>query len=224
MIRKREKGFTLVLSLVLLLVMSLMGGSLVVISSSDHRANNSSDEYQQAFYVAETALLEAEKDLINSFLGSWTKTTKDGTTTIERDKDTKGLPPINTTAASNTACYKSFKNITQHGADATNRLQVVKHNEDISFYELIAPIFSQLTINDGSEAELEREETILEKYTYEYFMVNAGKAVYHEDGSSIASTAVDVINQGTAYKIYACGLYDEDEVIIALESVMVLPG
>ena len=55
-----EKGFALVLSLVLLLVMSLMGGTLIVISSGDHKNNNTSDEYQQTFYVAETALIEGE--------------------------------------------------------------------------------------------------------------------------------------------------------------------
>ena len=32
-IKKKEKGFALVLSLILLLVMSLMGGGLIVISS-----------------------------------------------------------------------------------------------------------------------------------------------------------------------------------------------
>ena len=70
-IKKNEKGFTLVLSLVLLLVMSLMGGSLIVISSGDHQSNNTSDEYQQTFYVAETALLEGEKQLINAYMGPW---------------------------------------------------------------------------------------------------------------------------------------------------------
>ena len=70
-IKKNEKGFTLVLSLVLLLVMSLMGGALIVISSGDHQSNNTSDEYQQAFYVAETALLEGEKQLINAYMGPW---------------------------------------------------------------------------------------------------------------------------------------------------------
>ena len=70
-INKNEKGFTLVLALVLLLVMSLMGGSLIVISSGDHQSNNTSDEYQQAFYVAETALLEGEKQLINAYMGPW---------------------------------------------------------------------------------------------------------------------------------------------------------
>ena len=61
-----------------------------------------------------------------------------------------------------------------------------------------------------------------EKYTYEYFMVNLGKASYTEEGSSIAATAIDVVNMGTAYKVYACGMYNDDEVVIPLESVMVL--
>jgi len=63
MMNKNEKGFALVLSLILLLVMSLMGGALIVISSGDHQSNNTSDQYQQAFYVAETGLLEGEKKI-----------------------------------------------------------------------------------------------------------------------------------------------------------------
>ena len=43
--------------------MSLMGGTLIVISSGDHQSNNTSDQYQQTFYVAEHALLEAEKQI-----------------------------------------------------------------------------------------------------------------------------------------------------------------
>ena len=95
MINKNEKGFALVLSLVLLMVMSLMGGALIVISSGDHQSNNTSDQYQQAFYVAETALLEAEKDIINSFIGKWTTTCGDDGCTTSRDPATKGLPPDN---------------------------------------------------------------------------------------------------------------------------------
>ena len=70
-----EKGFALILSLVLLLAMSLMGGALIVMSAGDHKSNNSSDEYQQTFYVAETALIQGEKYILNQFLGPWnTKT------------------------------------------------------------------------------------------------------------------------------------------------------
>ena len=71
MIKNKQKGFTLVLSLVLLLVMSLMGGSLIVIASGDHQSNNTSDQYQQTFYVAEHALIEAQKHLINRMRGHW---------------------------------------------------------------------------------------------------------------------------------------------------------
>ena len=44
---KNEKGFALVLSLVLMIVMSLMGGALIVVASGDHETNNVSDNYQQ---------------------------------------------------------------------------------------------------------------------------------------------------------------------------------
>ena len=222
--RKREKGFTLILSLVLLLVMSLMGGSLIVVTSSDHSANNTSDQYQQAFYVAETALLEAEKDIINSFIGKWTTTCDDDGCTTSRDPATKGLPPDNDQKiekSARSACYNSFKNITFHSDEA---LPVVKHNSNVSFYNLIEPIFGQLTVDDGSSKEIDREKEVLKKYTYEYFMVNLGRASYTEEGSSIAATAIDVVTMGTAYKIYACGMYNDDEVVIPLESVMVLPS
>ena len=74
---KNIKGFTLILSLVLLIAMSLMGGTLIVLSSSDHRDNND-DLSQQAFYVAETGLLEAEKFLVNTFLGLPRRAIDDG--------------------------------------------------------------------------------------------------------------------------------------------------
>ena len=83
---KNEKGFALVLSLTLLLVMSLLGGSLIVITSGDHQSNNTSDEYQQAFYVAETALLEAEKDLMNAMMGPWVNPNS-GTVPMREDED-----------------------------------------------------------------------------------------------------------------------------------------
>ena len=86
MIRKKEKGFTIVLSLVLLLVMSLMGGGLIVISSTDHQSNNSSDQFQQTFYVAEHALLEAQKSLINKMMGP---VSDDGRT---RNEDIRSIP------------------------------------------------------------------------------------------------------------------------------------
>ena len=75
--KNNEKGFALVLSLVLLLAMSLMGGALIVISAGDHTSNNVNDEYQQTFYVAETALLEGEKYLLNQYLGPYNTSTNE---------------------------------------------------------------------------------------------------------------------------------------------------
>ena len=67
----------------------------------------------------------------------------------------------------------------------------------------------------------------MKKYTYEYFMVNLGRASYTEEGSSIAATAIDVVNMGTAYKIYACGKFFDQggnlSIIVPLESVVVMP-
>ena len=86
--KKNEQGFALVLSLVLMLAMSLMGGALIVISAGDHRSNNKSDEYQQTFYVAETALIEGEKYVLNKFLGPW------NTSNHKRDTSKRALPAI----------------------------------------------------------------------------------------------------------------------------------
>ena len=146
--------------------------SLIVVTSSDHSANNTSDQYQQAFYVAETALLEAEKDIINSFIGKWTTTCGDDGCTTSRDPATKGLPPDNDQKiekSARSACYNSFKNITFHSDEA---LPVVKHNSNVSFYNLIEPIFGQLTVDDGSSKEIDREKEVLKKYTYEYIYLH----------------------------------------------------
>ena len=168
--RKNEKGFALVLSLVLLLVMSLMGGALIVVSSGDHQSNNSSDEYQQAFYVAETALLEAEKSIINELLGPWTnvdslaqpddltegeetefEAMKQGMTNnaiggYSRYIDERGSP-INvkdTLSGLNrtTPCFNSFRNISKTSSDeGVLDFLVTEHKINLNFGTLIASVF-----------------------------------------------------------------------------------
>ncbi len=117
---KNEKGFALILSLTLLLVMSLLGGSLIVITSSDHQSNNTSDEYQQAFYVAETALLEAEKDLINTMMGAWldpNQTNDDGDSLVAM-RDGVEETQENITAHNNYVAQLQANQVT--GADGAN--------------------------------------------------------------------------------------------------------
>ena len=62
---KNEKGFALVLAILLLVVMSVMGATLVAIVSNDFKENDRRDYYQQALFTAETAINAAKKDLQN---------------------------------------------------------------------------------------------------------------------------------------------------------------
>ncbi len=47
------------------------GGGVVVVSGGGDESKNTGDDYRQTFYVAETALLEGEKYLLNQYLGPW---------------------------------------------------------------------------------------------------------------------------------------------------------
>ena len=259
MMNKNEKGFALVLSLILLLVMSLMGGALIVISSGDHQSNNTSDQYQQAFYVAETGLLEGEKKIINQFLGPWTQkndisgpgvgATVDETDahnlylnslTVDEGGDVRHTNdrslPRNQINAIDTNCFKSFRNIKR--AD----FQVTHHVVNQNFGKLIETIFGtpgevdKLATDDVKVMEkLTKEKEYLKRFRYEFFSVNIGSAPYLGTGSSIKKTSNNSQSLGTAYKIYACGImvaqgtelddYDgEEEIIIPLETVMVMPN
>lgn len=217
---KNIQGFTLILSLVLLIAMSLMGGTLIVLSSSDHRDNNNDDLSQQTFYVAETGLLEAEKFLVNTFLGLPRRAINNGSESSITDTSSKNIPPSNTVSVdTSSVCYRSFKNI-------ISLENVVAHHTGGSFYKIVKPIVDEVYASASGKEEKFKdiEERLLNNYTYEYFMVNVGKAEFQEAGSSIAQGSLDVISAGTAYRIYACGIYDEDKVVIPLESLVVLPG
>ena len=102
-----EKGFAMVLSLVLLLAMSLMGGALILIASNDHQGNNSSDRYQQTFYAAEMALLAGENYILNEKTGPWSTSTK------ARDVTKKNLPESSTSNFDGTMVFFDYtKNAT----------------------------------------------------------------------------------------------------------------
>ncbi len=295
MINKNEKGFALVLSLVLLLVMSLMGGALIVISSGDHQSNNTSDQYQQAFYVAETGLLEAEKAIINKYMGPYVEINDlnvdiglnptdeerkkfedwlayrekleakgpeqdtgefdEGGNSIKevthaRDFENRGMPTNETTLTA-TECSLSFKNLiivpeetkteTVDGKVITTiteaGTQVTGHARNQQFYDLISPIFPA---GDDAKAsnvdaiasgeQMQKEKNFLKRFRYEFFSINVGTATYYGSGSSIKKKSTDVQSQGTAYKIYACGIMTEGqdsdtaEIIIPLESLIIMPN
>lgn len=221
MIKNKQKGFALVLSLILLLAMSLMGGALIVIASSDHQGNNSSDEYQQTFYVAETALMEAEKSLVNKMIGPINNVSG------IRDFSGRFIPrnqELTDPAPNQTPCYRSFRNLSR---DADFR--VVEQLENQSFFDLIEPVFDDTsfalfaTIDTTDAIDDEKEK--LGKFRYEFFSVNSGTAAYKAAGISLKKTSGSNQRLGTAYRIYGCGMMgdvENPEILIPLETIVIL--
>ena len=229
MTKYNQKGFALVLSLVLLLAMSLMGGALIVIASSDHQSNNSSDEYQQTFYVAETALMQAQKSLINKMLGPI------NVGTGNRNYNTR-TPPRNQSAAGDnlldqdSPCYRSFRKLSRE-----DTFRGVEHVKEQSFCELIAPVLLDgaaglaldATIDDTDA--LQAEQDSIRRFYYEFFSVNSGTSSFKGSGVSLKKTSATSQKMGTAYKIYGCGMMgdpendpDNPEIIVPLETLIVL--
>ena len=216
-----EKGFTLVLALVLLLVMSLMGGSLIVISAGDHQSNNTSDDFQQTFYVAETALLEGEKYLTNHYKGPYKKdATRDSANAGLPDNKKKGWKGemdkknYTTSSLSKDICYNSFPAL-----DRKKLEDGIVGAESWNFGILIGTGF--VTIADDEE---KKEAKLLEKYFYEYFIERIGDAAYRGYGSSIKKKQQDTGKDGMAYRVYGCGINSAAErMVVALESTVVLP-
>ena len=208
--KKNERGFALVLGLVLLLVMSLMGGSLIVISSGDHKNNNEGDNYQQAFYVAEAGLLAGERYLMNQYMGPWDSNS--------RNTASRNLP-ANIQDSSNTTCLRSFPNIDA----ATFKVSLVnptaasddeKGRFQQNFYELISSFIEE----DSAE------ENYLNNFYYEYFLHRVGAAPFIGYGASLKKGASDERIDGMAYRVYSCGVYtgSRTDLIVPLESLIVV--
>ena len=221
MIKNKQKGFALVLSLILLLAMSLMGGALIVIASSDHQGNNSSDEYQQTFYVAETALMQAEKSLVNKMIGPINPASG------IRDHAARFIPrnqELTDPAPNQTPCYKSFRNLTR-AAD----FRVIEQVENQNFYDLIQPIFTDASFPlnptvDTADA-IAAEEEKLQRFRYEFFSVNSGTATYKGTGISLKKTSGATQRQGSAYRIFGCGMMgnvNNPEILVPLETIVIL--
>ena len=230
MIKSKQKGFALVLSLVLLLVMSLMGGGLVVIASSDHEGNNSSDHYQQTFYVAETALMQAEKSLIDKMMGPLDSSgvRQRAQRYVPRNGDTNNDGVADDDAPEHTPCYKSFRNLSRESS-----FQVVEQLQDQSFYDLIAPIFSEekkgaltsIDVEDKRDDAFDKEVEFIQKFRYEFFSVNSGTSVFKGSGMSLKKTSTTTQKKGTAYKVYGCGIMgnaNNPEILVPLEKIVIL--
>ena len=246
-----EKGFTLILSLLLLMVMSLMGGALIVITSGDHQSNNTSDQYQQAFYVAETALIEGEKAIINKMMGPWEemvrntekanspvncvnikKATEDG---VEYPEDAVDCELI---LNKESDCFRSFRNIDRDNFTATN------HIENQHFYQLIKGILDDdsniIDTLEGATDKLRKVEAEIlqiKRFYFEYFSTYIGMAEFKGGGASLKKTSTNIQAQGHVYKIYGCGIMKggseggddeqpfvdgDNDILIPLETVIIV--
>jgi hypothetical protein len=226
--RNSEKGFALILSLVLLLAMSLMGGALIVMSAGDHKSNNSSDNYQQTFYVAETALIQGEKYILNQFLGPW------DTKTNARDLTKKNMPPNQTTV------YDGAMTKVNYGSKAPYKVYDPNTNKecynsfvgfDRKTFKVVAAeswnfgkLLYDSNINKGTQKEVVKEKEYLDKYYFEYFITQVGAAPFRGTGTSVKLGASNTGNDGMAYRVYACGIsYGAPIQIVTLESLVILP-
>ena len=230
--KKREKGFTLVLALVLLLVMSLMGGSLIIISAQDHSSNNQSDIYQQAFYVAETGLMEGEKFIINKYLGDWDISGNNRSS--EKEK------PLNTVTPEQSPCFNAFPDIIRTTDDSEYEYQVAVHQKDQNFGELIENVvrstelisdnvFTRFISGESVTTNIEDEVNYLKRFSFEYFVHMVGSAPVTGTsilGSSVKKGATDIATMARGYQIYSCGMYNSglfsENMIIPLETVVVM--
>ena len=226
MINNNEKGFALVLSLVLMLVMSLMGGALIVISAGDHQSNNQSDEYQQTFYVAETALLEGERYVLNQSLGPW------NISNHQRDMSKRNLPnntlsfPTNMTQKNYNSKSMSSDNYLSQSDTCYNSFQV---NKPKDYKVVVAESWNFGVILDdsiGSKTIPKSEIDKLKKFYYQYFIEQVGSAPFKGTGTRVKKEAGNTGSDGIAYRVYGCGIKKEKDdinLVVALESVIVLP-
>ena len=230
-----EKGFALVLSLVLMLAMSLMGGALIVISAGDHSSNNQNDQYQQTFYVAETALLEGERWVLNQYLGPYVAgtrdtskrklpsnqtTTFDGTMTRGNYDETgssddftveypvgSGNSLTYSMADNEKICFKSFPGAVNPTSGEQSDFKVVEDfdKNQGAISNNYGSLLSKSLASNGSDEE-KNEAQKLKFFYYEYFVTQIGAAPFRGTGASIKKSATDTGNDGMAYRIYGCGI------------------
>ena len=230
--KNNQKGFTLILSLVLLLVMSLMGGSLIVISSGDHQSNNTSDEYQQTFYVAEHALVEAEKYIINEMIGPWInpgESTRvqppnpETATTQEEEAHVDYMEALNAEATLNGGFARHTDTlhpwpvgrgtpvnvVTLPDTPCTNSFRNLVRNDAgnvmVSVHQPnlnFGNVIAPILLSEGALDELQH----MQRYRWEFFAINVGRKQFTGGGSSIKKTTTNVQKQGTVYKVYGCGI------------------
>ena len=213
--KKSEKGFVIVLAILLLLVMSVMGTTLIVIASNDIEGNRDRDYNQQTFYAAETGIQEAIKFL--------DEVVQVGESLVSYTHPDSGLNFCKTglfpTISQNTS---SVQAIGSPGYGAVNRIGRQSLNN----------------LMTGSDAI---EKKRLAKYQYEWFITQTPDYKGATNGTlrskQVSSTASSGTNIGESasykqssssttdayyYTIFSCGK-GENDIIVPIEAVVLVP-
>ena len=213
--KKSEKGFVLVLAILLLLVMSLMGTTLIVIASNDVQGNRERDYNQQTFYAAETGIQEAKR-----FLDEVVQVGESLVSYTHPDSDLNfcktGLFP---TISQNKSSAQAIR---PPGYGAVNKIGRQSLN-------------NLMTSNDAIEKKR------LAKYQYEWFITQTPDYKGSTNGtprskqvSSTASSGTNIAvsssyNQSSSsttdayyYTIFSCGK-GENDIIVPIEAVVLVP-
>ena len=213
--KKSEKGFVLVLAILILLVMSLMGTALIVIASNDVKGNRERDYNQQTFYAAETGIQEAIRFL--------DEVVQVGESLVSYTHPDQGLNFCKTglfpTISQNTS---SVQAIGSPGYGAVNKIGRQSLN-------------NLMTGNDAIEKKR------LAKYQYEWFITQTpdykGSTMGTHRSKQVSSTASSGTNIAVSssynqssssttdayyYTIFSCGK-GENDIIVPIEAVVSVP-
>ena len=175
--KKSEKGFALVLALVMLVVMSLMGVTLALVAAGDHKKNALKDSNQQAFYAAETGITEAKKWLAAQ-----------SSLSANNDPNSK-LKFCKTSSFSNLSSAKAINNYVE--SKSLDQIISVSGDEKKRLEKYSYEFFITYTPDQNGNTSTTREKTVA---------ASTGSSI--TEGTSYKSSGT---NTGTHYTIFSCG-------------------
>ena len=210
--KKSEKGFILVLAILILLVMSLMGTTLVVIASNDHKGNTLRDYNQQTFYAAETGIQEAKEYLnqqvqkgvtlkpydigpLNFCKTSFFPSLSDNMSYV------KAIGPANGSARKG---WTSLSHL--GGSDATEKKRLAKYQYE--WFITQSPDANGYTIGSGLPKRGKVSSTSSSD-------TGISESVSYKQSSSSTTEAY-------YYTIFSCGK-GENDIIVPIEAVVLVP-
>ena len=199
-----------------------------------------------------TGMTEDEKSSWELMVNQMKTTAVQG---MSRYVDQRDLP-ANRTVVTKTPCFNSYRNIVKSnveidGTNHSNTLAVSTHAVNLNFGSLIQQVFTDSSLDNLTDADtITKEKAHMDRFRYEYFIVNIGSASFRGAGASLKKTTTNTQSTGTAYKIYGCGyMMDKShskssseigsgftaegwaeidgktpDILVALESVVVLPN